>query len=466
MRYYYADKDNKPVGPLPQEALDSLKAAGIISDSTMVIEEGGSEWRRFSDAVAARVSVPPPPPPPPVTGMPTETTLARRETYSNLASIAQKAAEKLLEPFTQPREEDKQMSVDDQLLAFLVYADNFTETCCQQFANTLRRTSVLAEVRGTPTTALARQIREECFAKTDKILASYLEALKGCHIDVGIAVGRLQETSVLGAALGGAAQGQLAGGLGKTGATLGIFSAVVAGFSEREKQIGLLWEQRKALAEAKSLAGRKMIEFLESIKSVTTALLDFGCAKCFGGEVDFTLQSEALAQVERAISEKVALAINRAGEIGGNQDDTHLVEDELTKAPASGIPESILNSYKAFLGREGPTAIIYSFKCQIGLQSGLSLDVAVTNSRVWIGGIKKGGTEIIQVQELPLTQLRFISQLSKNTIFSGAISKITLKWGGFLDLAILDSSQPLGEYFYGVLKRRLSAVNPACSCVP
>jgi hypothetical protein len=48
MKYYFADGDKKPVGPLPVEALRNLQIAGIISDCTLVIPEGGSEWERYS----------------------------------------------------------------------------------------------------------------------------------------------------------------------------------------------------------------------------------------------------------------------------------------------------------------------------------------------------------------------------------------------------------------------------------
>jgi hypothetical protein len=466
MKYFYADKDNKPVGPLPREALESLKTAGIINDSTMVIEEGASEWKKFSDALMAR-SAPPPPPPPPQTETHVkpnaEAIATRNDTYKELGNIAQAATTKLLQPFIHPSDEDRNAPVEEMLLSFLIYADDFTEACCQQFANTLRRTSVLPEVRGTPTTGLARQIREECFAKTDRILASYLEALQSCHIDLKVAAGRLQETSVLGAALRGAAVGQLAGGLGKAGATLGIFSAVIDGIAESDRQTGLLWEQRKAQADAKRVAGNKMVEYLTSVKQVTETLLDFACAKCFGGGVDFQLQSAALADAEKAISNDIAAAIAKATELSGLQDDTRQIEDETAKGPPSGIPESCLNAYKTFLGKEGRTAVIYGFKCQIGLKSGLQLDAAVTNQRVWIGGVKPGGTEVVQVLELPFSQLQFICQQSKNTIFSGQVSRITLKWGGFLQVAILDSPKEQGEYFYQVLKRRVAAENGACT---
>ena len=402
------------------------------------------------------------PPAIPSAGNPGAFTPARQETYKELATIAKSAAMKLLQPFTNPRAEGENVPLEEKLLSFLIYADDFTETCCQQFSITLRRTSVLPEVRGTPTTALARQIRGECFAKTDAILAAYLEALKGCQIDLKVAAGRLQETSVLGEALRGAAVGQLAGGLGKTGATLGVFSGVIGGFLERERQTGLLWEQRKAQVDAQRLASRKVVEYLASIKQVTETLFDFGCAKCFGGQVDFTLQSTALAEVEKVIGDNIATAVSKAAELGGFQDDTQQIEEEAAKAPLSGISESVVAAVKSLLGKEARAAVIYVFKCQIGLKSDWPLYVAVTDSRVWFGGEKKGSTEIIQALDLPFAQLRFIWQKSKNTFFSGPVSEITLKWGGLFDIAILRSAKEQGDYFFAVLKRRVAAENGAC----
>jgi len=43
MKYFYADKENKAVGPLPRDALDSLKATGIIFDYVASVTE--EEWR-------------------------------------------------------------------------------------------------------------------------------------------------------------------------------------------------------------------------------------------------------------------------------------------------------------------------------------------------------------------------------------------------------------------------------------
>lgn len=96
-----------------------------------------------------------------------------------------------------------------------------------------------------------------------------------------------------------------------------------------------------------------MAEYLSSVKQVTETLLDFGCAKCFGGEVDFEMQAKVLADVEQAMGDNVARAITRATEIRGIQDDSRLLEEETAKGPPNALPEACLRAYKAFLGKEG-----------------------------------------------------------------------------------------------------------------
>jgi hypothetical protein len=286
--------------------------------------------------------------------------------------------------------------------------------------------------------------------------------LSGCQIDLQIAADKLGESSVLGAALRGGALGQLAGGFGKTGARLGVVNAAISGFAERETQRGLLWEQAKAQEDAKYAAGRKIIEYLIAVKGVPRSLLDFGCARVFGGQVDFELQDSALNGVEEAIGEKISRAIAKAVEIGGSQDDSRQLDDEISTAPPNGIEKGAIDAITQVLGGEGKSALIYAFKCQIGLKSNLRLFAAATNNRVWIGGIKIGGSDAVQVLDLPFSRLQFIYQQSKNTIFSGAVSKITLKWGGLFDIAILNSSKEQGEHFFKILKRRVARENKAC----
>jgi hypothetical protein len=67
-RWYFADSENQPRGPISREELDSFASSGHISAESLVIREGESEWRRYDSLQAATASasstLPPPPKPP------------------------------------------------------------------------------------------------------------------------------------------------------------------------------------------------------------------------------------------------------------------------------------------------------------------------------------------------------------------------------------------------------------------
>ena len=47
-RYYYVDAQNQATGPIAMAGLLALKAAGTVTDATLVVAEGGTEWVAFS----------------------------------------------------------------------------------------------------------------------------------------------------------------------------------------------------------------------------------------------------------------------------------------------------------------------------------------------------------------------------------------------------------------------------------
>jgi hypothetical protein len=47
-RYYYVDAQNQASGPIALAGLLALKAAGTVTDATLVVLEGGAEWVAFS----------------------------------------------------------------------------------------------------------------------------------------------------------------------------------------------------------------------------------------------------------------------------------------------------------------------------------------------------------------------------------------------------------------------------------
>ena len=63
-RYYYVDAQNQAAGPIAMAGLLALKAAGTVTDTTLVVAEGGAEWVAFSTlkpAAAAPVAATPQP---------------------------------------------------------------------------------------------------------------------------------------------------------------------------------------------------------------------------------------------------------------------------------------------------------------------------------------------------------------------------------------------------------------------
>src|SRR4051794_5155383 len=47
MNYYYSVA-NKPLGPIPLEELHALYQSGVITLETLVVAEGGNEWKAYS----------------------------------------------------------------------------------------------------------------------------------------------------------------------------------------------------------------------------------------------------------------------------------------------------------------------------------------------------------------------------------------------------------------------------------
>src|SRR3954447_2483991 len=96
MNYYYSVA-NTPLGPVPLEDLHTLYRSGVITLETLVVAEGGTEWKPYSNfnppakgAAAPTVSSPPPQsePIPPSVPHPTTTPASSQPSYKNLVLIS------------------------------------------------------------------------------------------------------------------------------------------------------------------------------------------------------------------------------------------------------------------------------------------------------------------------------------------------------------------------------------------
>ena len=182
------------------------------------------------------------------------------DAYSQMAFIVQAALEQLLAPLEKIRSPTQLLestTAECFFRDFLIQADRFAEKSCQDFAKALRQFSIVPEVRGTPTTELAKRIRGTCFETLDRILVNYVAALKDLNLDLSFAGSQLAGSSVIDAALHGAAVGQLAGGFGRAGKDIGSFNAIWQGANELLKQGVLAEQQLELLKRARQLPYRK-----------------------------------------------------------------------------------------------------------------------------------------------------------------------------------------------------------------
>jgi hypothetical protein len=233
--------------------------------------------------------------------------------YDAMAQAAQKSVSELLIPFKAAPDAEgllRAMSIEEFFRRFIVYADKFTDGCCQDYAKIMRQCAVVPEVRGTPTTTLAKQVRAEVFDTLDSILADYIRALRQLEIDLTNVSSELRGSSMVDAAMKGAAIGQLAGGLGSSGQTLGAINALLQAGVEAEKQLALLQQRLELLKQAQSMTFPKIVEYLKAVSVLPERLLDYGCAKCFGGQISFDHQRRALEAISTVVAQEMESAIN------------------------------------------------------------------------------------------------------------------------------------------------------------
>ena len=235
--------------------------------------------------------------------------------YSTMADVVRSAVTNLLQPFgaaSSAREFLQVTSAEAFFEKFLVTADTFTAECCQGFAKLLRESSDVAEVRATPTTVLAKQVRQVVFEDLDAVLTAYVQALAQANVEIQHTASQLRDTSILDAGLKGAVLGQLAGGFGQSGRSLGTFVGLLQAGEAALAKLNLQVQQINLMLEARQLAYRKVTDYLKAVSVLPETMLDYGAAKCFGSAVNFQQQQEALASISTHCSAQLTKAIELA----------------------------------------------------------------------------------------------------------------------------------------------------------
>jgi hypothetical protein len=80
--------------------------------------------------------------------------------------------------------------------------------------------------------------------------------------------------------------------------------------AEAEKKLALFQERAGLERQAKSLPLLKIAAYLERVTKLPERLMDYGCARCFGGQVSLERQQAALEGVLDAIARELRPAVD------------------------------------------------------------------------------------------------------------------------------------------------------------
>jgi hypothetical protein len=256
--------------------------------------------------------------------------------YKLIASSITSAVSNLLAPFRLAAaligESPKSFDEIQFFTGFLQYSSSFTEEICVSLAKGIRQLSSVPEVRGTPTTSLARRIRLESFEKLDSVLNQYAQVLNILGVEYS-------RSSVSGSAITGAVVGKILGGSEEGSNEFAVLGGLVGAIGEFSSKAVI-----KSHAELAAYVAIR--QYLDLVAAMPESLLDSGSTLIYGGNVDFNRQAAALASIQDSISRKVRSCSEMAGL----------------------MPQVKASQTKAL--REGPVAasmVILSSMCVLGL---------------------------------------------------------------------------------------------------
>ena len=185
------------------------------------------------------------------------------------------------------------MDVDLFLQKFSIFTEGYVQIISERYAETIRRSTLLPEIRGKTTMSLAKQIREECFGDIDLALRHF--ALVAADLGISLATTSTTRGAVSGALVGGGLDFLLTDG---DDSLIGTLAGAFIG--------GALAESNK-----RNLRSAMYDSAVVSVKSITTLvsatphkLMDAYVCNIFGGQTDFGKRDKEI-QYGREITSEI-----------------------------------------------------------------------------------------------------------------------------------------------------------------
>ncbi len=243
----------------------------------------------------------------------------RRRAHEDMRDSLKQALEQFLAPLVSDFASEQhlqQLLRDDFLPTFIAGAGELAERCCRDFAEIIHRASHVADVRQTAQIVRARRVRDEAFGRLDQILQSLSKAperIRELADEVDRTISRLHASDSPAEVLRAAVTAELNG----TVSIPQLATALVTAEAEASRQLSTVRQQQKTLLQAKNAAYSLMKEYLGALGTLPGAMLEYACSKCYGGDVDFSLEREAVLRVEEAVAPQLAAALELLNALSG-----------------------------------------------------------------------------------------------------------------------------------------------------
>ena len=184
------------------------------------------------------------------------------------------------------------VDVDLFLSKFSIFTEGYVQIISERYSETIRRNTLLPEIRGKTTMSLAKLIREECFGDIDLALRHF--ALIAADLGITLANTSTGRSAVSGALVGGGLDFLLTDG---DDSLIGTLAGAFIG--------GAVAESNK-----RNLRSAMYNSVVDSVKSTTTLvsmtphkLMDAYVCYIFGGQTDFARRDKEIKYGREITSE-------------------------------------------------------------------------------------------------------------------------------------------------------------------
>ena len=231
----------------------------------------------------------------------------------------------------------------------------------KELAAIFRSHSSQADVRVADLDALAKAIRDSCFAELDGLLLNSVALLEGAGIDLSGSLDVFRDSPLPKAAPKVLANPPPPEASPDPSRDPDGAPIAFGPFGSAPEIVPPPKNQGQTKSQGQALALLKMVDYLRALKRLPAALLDYGSAQCFGGDADAGLHKKVLLNIQGLIEPKLNESIELILSVASveTRELERLKEAQLTRVNAG----QELKARKAWREAQGIGFLAFSGIC-------------------------------------------------------------------------------------------------------